>query len=277
MSRLVDLDQRFERRRRADREAQHAEPHPGRLLERGRVPGRDPHRRMRLGARLRQDVARRHREEPAVERVLGLVPHVTELGTTSSNMSVVSSGSWMPNPRCSVVDEPRPIPNSKRPSDRLSSIATRSATRAGWFTGGVMLKIPLPRWMLSVRAATYAEERLVGRQVRVLREEVVLGRPRVLEPGAIGRNGPRDLVSEPIGLGVLGIEIAQLVGHVQRVEDAELHGSSESHGPTGCRPPPTLYSARPQAHRRDRLRGPRNRPSSLRVHRSVVSMASGVS
>ncbi len=32
-------------------------------------------------------------------------------------------------------------------------MATRSATRAGWFTGGVMLKIPEPRWMLSVRAA----------------------------------------------------------------------------------------------------------------------------
>ena len=183
----------------------------------------------------------------------------------------------MPKPRCSVVDEPRPIPNSKRPPDRWSSIATRSATRAGWFTGGVMLKIPVPRWMLSVRAATYARNDSLADRCEYSREEVVLGRPRVLEPGAIGRDGPRDLVSEPIGLGVLGIEIAQLVGHVQRVEDAELHGSSESHGPTCCRPPPTLYSARPQPHRRDRLRGPRNRPSSLRVHRSVVSMASGVS
>jgi hypothetical protein len=32
-------------------------------------------------------------------------------------------------------------------------MATRSATRAGWFTGGVMLMIPLPMWMLSVTAA----------------------------------------------------------------------------------------------------------------------------
>ena len=74
----------------------------------------------------------------------------------------------MPKPRCSVVDEPRPMPNSKRPSDRWSSIATRSATRAGWFTGGVTLKIPQPRWMCSVRAGEVAEEQLVGREVRVL-------------------------------------------------------------------------------------------------------------
>ena len=59
----------------------------------------------------------------------------------------------MPKPFCSVVDEPRPMPNSKRPSDRWSSIATRSATRAGWFTGGVMLKMPEPRWMYEVAAA----------------------------------------------------------------------------------------------------------------------------
>ena len=50
----------------------------------------------------------------------------------------------MPKPFCSVVEEPRPVPNSKRPSERWSSMATRSAMRAGWFTGGVMLKMPEP-------------------------------------------------------------------------------------------------------------------------------------
>jgi hypothetical protein len=48
------------------------------------------------------------------------------------------------------------MPNSKRPSLRWSIIATRSATRAGWFTGGVMLKMPVPTWMRSVLAATKA-------------------------------------------------------------------------------------------------------------------------
>ena len=38
--------------------------------------------------------------------------------TTSSNMSRVVSGSAIPNPRCSIVDEPRPMPNSKRPALR---------------------------------------------------------------------------------------------------------------------------------------------------------------
>ncbi len=32
-------------------------------------------------------------------------------------------------------------------------MATFSATRAGWQTGGVMLMIPEPMWMLSVMAS----------------------------------------------------------------------------------------------------------------------------
>ncbi len=42
------------------------------------------------------------------------------------------------------------MPSSKRPSDRWSSIAVCSATRAGWFTGGVMFLMPVPMWMRSV-------------------------------------------------------------------------------------------------------------------------------
>src|SRR5207302_5354991 len=60
----------------------------------------------------------------------------------------------MPKPNTSVVELPRPVPNSKRPSERWSSMATRSATRAGWFTGGVVLKIAEPTWMRDVLAAT---------------------------------------------------------------------------------------------------------------------------
>ena len=51
-----------------------------------------------------------------------------------------------------MVDDPRPVPNSKRPPERWSSIATRSAMRAGWFTGGVTLMIPEATRMRSVRA-----------------------------------------------------------------------------------------------------------------------------
>ena len=72
----------------------------------------------------------------------------------SSHMSLVMSRDSMPNPNTSVVDDPLPVPNSKRPSERWSSMATRSATRAGWFTGGVVLKMADPTWMRDVRAAT---------------------------------------------------------------------------------------------------------------------------
>ena len=58
----------------------------------------------------------------------------------------------MPKPACSVVDDPRPVPKSKRPPERWSSIATRSAMRAGWLTGGVTLMIPEATRMRSVRA-----------------------------------------------------------------------------------------------------------------------------
>src|SRR2546427_1430188 len=73
--------------------------------------------------------------------------------SASSNMARVVSPSGMPKPLNSVDDEPRPVPNSKRPSLRWSSMATRSATRAGWLTGGVRFQIAEPRWMRVVRAA----------------------------------------------------------------------------------------------------------------------------
>jgi hypothetical protein len=99
---------------------------------------------------LGKDVAAGHREEAAIELVLASRHMCLNWVTISSSISLTMSGSWIPNPRCSVVEEPRPIPNSKRPFERWSSIAARSAMRAGWLTGGVMSKIPEPRWILSV-------------------------------------------------------------------------------------------------------------------------------
>ena len=93
-------------------------------------------------------------------------------------MSRVVSIESMPNPSTSTDDEPRPVPNSKRPGASWSSIATFSATRAGWQTGGVMLMIPEPMWMLLGDGQRVRHPRLVGREVRVLVEEVVLGDPR---------------------------------------------------------------------------------------------------
>ena len=65
-------------------------------------------------------------------------------------MALVMSTLGMSKPSTSVLDEPRPVPNSNRLSVRWSSRATFSAMRCGLFTGGVMLKIAEPRWTRSV-------------------------------------------------------------------------------------------------------------------------------
>src|SRR5262245_24500912 len=75
--------------------------------------------------------------------------------TDSSHISVVTSRVSMSKPNTSVVEDPRPVPNSNRPWVRWSNRATVSATRAGWFTLAVMLKIAEPTWMRSVRPATW--------------------------------------------------------------------------------------------------------------------------
>ncbi len=74
---------------------------------------------------------------------------------TSSQISRVPVRSVISgrNPRISWLPAPRPVPNSNRPFDRWSSIATRSATFAGWFTCGSGLKIPEPTWIRSVACA----------------------------------------------------------------------------------------------------------------------------
>ncbi len=56
-------------------------------------------------------------------------------------------------PRISWLPAPRPVPNSKRPSEMWSSMATRSATFTGWFTWGSGLKIAETMWMRSVAVA----------------------------------------------------------------------------------------------------------------------------
>jgi hypothetical protein len=68
----------------------------------------------------------------------------------SRHMALVMSTLGMSKPRTSVLDDPRPVPNSNRFSVRWSSSATFSAMRCGLLTGGVMLKIADPRCTRSV-------------------------------------------------------------------------------------------------------------------------------
>src|SRR5262245_30301638 len=72
----------------------------------------------------------------------------------SRHIGFVSAADGIANPPHSADDEPRPVPNPTRPSDRWSMVAMRSATRAGWFTDAVMFVIAVPTWMRLVRAAT---------------------------------------------------------------------------------------------------------------------------
>ena len=67
-----------------------------------------------------------------------------------------------------------------------------------------------------------AEEHLVGREVRVLVEEVVLGHPHVLEAGLVGGLHELELVHQRVVLGV-GIVVAAELRRVPLHEDPELH------------------------------------------------------
>ena len=67
-----------------------------------------------------------------------------------------------------------------------------------------------------------AEHDVVGRQVGVLVEEVVLGRPDVLEPGLVGGHDRGQLVLEGVVLGVR-VAVSAELGHVPLDEQAELH------------------------------------------------------
>jgi hypothetical protein len=62
----------------------------------------------------------------------------------------LSIGSIM-KPPSSASDDDSPVPKSARPFDTRSSMAIRSATRAGWLNGGGVCTMPWPRRMRCVR------------------------------------------------------------------------------------------------------------------------------
>ena len=64
----------------------------------------------------------------------------------SSHIARLSAGS-MRNPPSSASDDDSPVPKSTRPLETRSSIAMRSATRAGWLNGGGVCTMPWPRRM----------------------------------------------------------------------------------------------------------------------------------
>ena len=61
-----------------------------------------------------------------------------------------------PKPSSSMRDELSPVPNSTRPPETWSSVAIRSARRAGCTNSGGTHTIPWPMRILDVRAAAAA-------------------------------------------------------------------------------------------------------------------------
>ena len=149
---------------------------------------------------------------------------------TSSQISRVPDRSFMPgrNPRISWLPAPRPVPNSKRPS--------REVVEHRHTLGDLGRVVHLRERVEDARADVDAlvalrevpADHVVGREVRVLVEEVVLGEPHVLEPGAVGGLDRGELVHERSVLG-LGIVASPERRVVSLDEQPELHGPEVYH------------------------------------------------
>lgn len=80
--------------------------------------------------------------------------HAFPMIRSASSTSCVVRSLSTPHRDVSCVVPPRPAPRSSRPPDNRSSIAARSATRAGWLKLNGMHTTPCPTRMREVRAAT---------------------------------------------------------------------------------------------------------------------------
>ena len=129
-------------------------------------------------------------------------------------------------PPSSAPELDSPVPKSTRPWEIRSSVAIRSATRAGWLTAGITLTIPWPSRMRSRPLGGGGEEHLGGRGVRVLLEEVVLDLPHVVEPEPVGELDLLERVEQELRLAAVGPRPGELV----LVEDPEPHAGRISWG-----------------------------------------------
>ena len=115
-------------------EGQRADAEPRGQLDGLAVGAGDPQRRVRLLHRLRHDVAARHLEELALEAGVGVHRHHVGalLDAPPATSRRFSTGSTPLKPPSSSREALSPVPNSTRPLETRSSVAMRSATRAGW-------------------------------------------------------------------------------------------------------------------------------------------------
>ena len=138
----------------------------------------------------------------------------------------------MSKPNTSVVDEPRPVPNSKRPSVMWSISATVSATRAGLLTGGVMLKMAEPTCTRSVRAARLERYTSGPGMWLYSSRKWCSGHHTYLTPLRSAATPDLDVAHDPLVLRHR-VDVALEPGHEQLGEDAEFHGVVLSNPPEG--------------------------------------------
>ncbi len=182
---------------------------------------RDPQRRVRLLARLRHDVARRHRDElarVAGERLLGEAPHGDaqaffphaalrlgiDLETAELGFRRRLTGAEVDAPVRDEVERGDALGDPRRVVERGRRLHDA---------------VPEPDVLRSLRRRR--EEHFGRAGVRVLLEEVVLDFPDVLEPELVGELDLVECVLEQLILGVSVPGARELV----LVEDAELHGA----------------------------------------------------
>ena len=148
-------------------------------------------------------------------------------GSSVHMRGMISSDSCHMSRDCSVsISKPacsnwleRPVPNSTRPFDRMSSAATRSATRIGWLNRCGSSVTPWPSRMRFVRCETAREEHLGRRGVRELGEEVVLDLPDGVVAELVGEH---DLLERLVVAAVLAALVVRL-RHLELVEQVEFH------------------------------------------------------
>ncbi len=96
---------------------------------------------------------------------------------------------------------PRPVPNSKRPSERWSIIAARSARRTGWLVTGFSGQMPEPTWMRSVCASANGMNDSLAERCEYSVRQWCSRDPRVLPVVRVGLADELDVVEQPPVLG----------------------------------------------------------------------------
>ena len=162
--------------------------------------------------------------------------HIAQMILMASSHSarLASRSTW--NAVCSIgVD--RPVPHSIRPCDRMSAVATFSATRVGWVKPYGSSVTPKPRRMFSRRLRQRADHDLGGRTVRAALAEVVLDEPGDVEAELVGEPHLLEhLAVGPLLARSLAVGVRSLVPRPRR-------SRSRTAGPASRTQPPVPVSS----------------------------------